>query len=70
MKVTRRSIYSGTVRVKDLPITHQQIIEYEKGKDISKCMPHLSHADMMFFVSGITDEDWDETPVNTISRRE
>lgn len=63
MKVTRRSIHSGVIRVKELPITHQQIIDYEKGMDIAKVMPQLSHADRMFFVSGITEEDWDEAAV-------
>lgn len=64
MEVTRRSIHSGVVRIKDLPITLQQLYQYESGVDINKCMPHLSHEDKMFFVSGITEEDWDESTVS------
>lgn len=60
MKWTKRSIYSGIVREKELPITQEQIDQYESGIPIDLCMPHLSQADRTFFVSGITDEDWDE----------
>lgn len=70
MKVTRRSIYSGIVRTKDLAITQQQINQYEEGVDLKKCMPSLSQADRMFFVSGITEEDWDESTVSIGDRKD
>lgn len=60
MKWTKRSIYSGIIREKELPITQEQIDQYESGIPLDLCMPNLSQADRTFFVSGITDEDWDE----------
>lgn len=70
MKVRRRSIHSGVVREKELPITIEQLNRYEAGVDINICMPHLSHTDKLFFVSGITDEDWDESTVSVGDRRD
>lgn len=70
MKVKRRSIYSGIVRELDLPITQQQIHQYELGIDINKCMPQLSQEQKIFFVSGITDEDWDESTVSVGNKRD
>lgn len=64
MKVVRRSIHSGIVRTKDLPITQEQIDEYERGVPIMICMPELNHKDKLFFISGVTDEDWDESTVS------
>lgn len=59
MKWTKRSIYSGKVRTKDLPITQDQIDRYESGVDISVCMPHLDKWDRLFFISGLTEDDFD-----------
>lgn len=60
MKWTKKSIYSGIVRTKDLPITQDQIDRYESGVDIGVCMPHLDKWDRLFFISGLAEEDFDE----------
>lgn len=70
MEWTKKSIYSGVVRTKDLPITLQQICQYEDGVDINECMPHLTQEEKMFFVSGITEEDWDESTVSIGDKRD
>jgi hypothetical protein len=64
MRIVRRSIHSAMVRVKDLPISEKQVIEYEKGVDINICMPQLTESEKMFFVSGITEDDWEESTVS------
>lgn len=69
MKVVKRSISTGIVRTRELPITQEQADAYESGVDISICMPHLSLADKMFFVSGITDEDWEEGSTVSVGHR-
>ena len=60
MLVTRISIFSGITRTKDLPITKEQMIEWEKGTPIQYAMPHLSADDREFLMTGITKEEWDE----------
>lgn len=70
MKVVRRSIYSGEVRVKELPVTQEQVDDYERGVDINICLHNLSDADKIFFVSGVIDEDFDESPITKDDRRE
>lgn len=70
MKVVRRSIYSGIIRERDLDITQDQIDMYEETGDVYKSFPDLTQEDRIFFVSGITDEDWDDSTVSIGNKRD
>jgi hypothetical protein len=70
MKIVRRSIYSGIVRTKDLDVTQDQLRMYEETGDVHKSFPNLSQEDRIFFVSGITDEDWDDSTVSIGDKRD
>jgi hypothetical protein len=70
MKIVRRSIYSGIVRTKDLDVTQDQLRMYEETGDVHKSFPNLSQGDRIFFVSGITDEDWDDSTVSIGDKRD
>ena len=58
MKVTRKSQASGETRTMDLDITQQQLIDYEKGMKIQYAFPNLTTAEHEFFMTGITEEEW------------
>jgi 7,8-dihydro-6-hydroxymethylpterin-pyrophosphokinase len=58
MKVTRKSQASGETRTMDLDITQQQLIDYEKGMKIQYAFPNLTTAEREFFMTGITEEEW------------
>lgn len=60
MEITRKSMISGKTRTIDLPITEDQITSYKGGTLVQYAFPHLSDADREFFISGITDDEWNE----------
>jgi hypothetical protein len=59
MLVTRKSMATGITRSIELPITEDQISSWENGEPIQKAMPELSQSQREFFISGMTDEEWD-----------
>lgn len=59
MKVTRTSIVSGITRTMDLPITEDQVRAYLDGALVQNAMPNLSDSEREFFLTGITDDEWD-----------
>ena len=61
MLITRKSMVSGITRTIDLPVTPEQISDWESGALIQNAMPHLSISDREFIVTGITDAEWQET---------
>lgn len=60
MKITRKSLISGEERTRDLSISEDQLAAYNAGKLVQDAFPQLSDSDREFFVSGITDEEWDQ----------
>lgn len=60
MLITKTSMLSGKTRTLDLPITAGQIALYQSGALVQHAFPHLSEADREFFLTGITDDEWDE----------
>ena len=58
MKITRTSIISGITRTIDLNITLEQGIDYEEGMKIQYAFPNLTASEREFFMTGITDEEW------------
>ena len=61
MKITRTSFLSGITRTKDIPVTMNQLQEWEMGGLIQKVMSNLSDDEREFIMTGATKEEWDET---------
>lgn len=60
-KVTRKSIISGIERTMEIPMTEQQIQDYNAGtKHIQHIFPELTASQREFILNGITQEEWDE----------
>ena len=59
MKITRTSMATGITRTRDLPVTPEQMADWENGALIQKAMPNLSADDREFVMMGITDDEWD-----------
>lgn len=60
MLVTRKSVITGMARSKELNITPEQIIDYENGALVQDAFPNLTSSEREFFMTGITDEEWEE----------
>lgn len=61
MKITRISPISGIERTIDLPTTQEQIDAHTNGEYIQVAMKNLTAGQREFYMTGITDEEWDET---------
>ena len=61
MKITRTSIFSGVSRTLDIPVTEEQLREWNNGMLIQEVMPNLSADQREFLITGITAEEWAET---------
>lgn len=60
MLVTRKSIVSGKVRTKDLPIEKEDLESYERGEGlIQDIFPNLTPDQREFIQTGITEDEWD-----------
>jgi len=71
VRITRKSIVSGTESARDLPITSSEILRWQAGEFVQDVWPWMKSNDREFLISGMTDEeqeeifgrqdDWDET---------
>lgn len=61
MLVTRKSPFSGTVNTKEINVTQEQLDRWNCGELIQRAMPNLSADDREFIMTGITNDEWDET---------
>lgn len=61
MKVTRKSQISGIEHTLELPITAEQLADYEAGTLVQKAFPDLEPPLREFIMSGITPEEWQRT---------
>ena len=61
MEILRKSQYSGKLYVKDLPVTEDQLRQFEAGQGyIQDIFSNLSADDREFIKTGITAEEWEE----------
>jgi len=60
MEVTRVSNLTGIKRTMELNITHQQLLDYEKGMKAQDAFRNLTPSEREFFMTGITDEEWNK----------
>ena len=57
MEITRTNIMTGNVTTREIPVTQEQLDDWESGTLIQHAMPNLSADDREFILTGITD--WD-----------
>lgn len=58
--ITRVSPFSGKTNSKEIPVTEQQLANWEAGELIQNAMPNISADDREFIKTGITAEEWEE----------
>jgi hypothetical protein len=58
MRITRTSLISGESHTLELPVTHEQLLAYERGALLQEAFPHLSPAEREFIKTGVTAEEW------------
>ena len=58
---TRTSVVSGKTRLKWISVHPSDLRAYEGGKSVQNAFPYLSLDEREFLISGITQEEWDET---------
>ena len=68
MLITKRSMISGKTNTKDMPVTQQQLDQWQQGATIQEAMPHLSSDDREFILTGITQEEWEATLERDVKR--
>jgi hypothetical protein len=62
MLITRKSTITGQEHTLDLDINPDQLVRINTGIElIQNIVPHLSPSDREFIMTGITDEEWDNT---------
>ena len=61
MMVTRKSMMSGEVRTLNLDVTNQQLERWRAGELIQNVMPQLTPAEREFIITGVTDEEGEES---------
>lgn len=63
MIITRTSILTNVERTKDLDITEEQWKLWNSNNRplIQYCFPQLSADDREFIMTGITDDEWNES---------
>lgn len=60
MIITKTSSLSGIVRTMDLPITEEQLNNFEDGMSIKDAMPNLTPNEREFILTGVVQEEWEE----------
>jgi hypothetical protein len=61
MIIKRKSIISGKVRMRDIPVNPDDMAAWKAGLgSIEDLMPYLNDSDREFILSGITDKEWGE----------
>lgn len=59
MQITRRSLLTGEVHTREVPVTEVQLTAWrDQGVLIQRAMPDLPAADREFLKTGITPEEW------------
>ena len=58
MIVTRISAFTGNTHTMNLPITQEQVLDYQQGTLLQDAFPQLSPDEREFFKTGITAKEW------------
>jgi hypothetical protein len=60
MEIERNNIFTGMPVTKEINVTAAQIANWKNGMLIQEAMPNLTASEREFFVSGVSDEDWEK----------
>ena len=61
MWIKRKSVISGIVRDRNIPVNPEHYAAWQAGfGNIQDMMPYLNETDREFILSGITQDEWDE----------
>lgn len=60
MLVTRTSPFSGKENTMDLPITQEQMTNWENGMHVQHAFRNLPAEQREFIITGITGDEWSE----------
>lgn len=60
MLITRTSLMSGITRKLDIPVTEEQVRNWENGMLAQLAMPNLTPGQREFIISGCIEEEWVE----------
>ena len=60
MRLIRRSMLTGIIRHRELPVTEEQMEAWINGALIQDAMPHLSDEDREWIMTGSTKEEFEE----------
>jgi hypothetical protein len=58
MLITRTSLFTGVTRTIDIPVTQEQLDDWNNGMLIQDAMPNLSADQREFIKTGITENEW------------
>ena len=59
MLITRKDPFTGEERAVDLPITGQQLLDWQTGTLAQVAFPNLTPSQREFIISGIGDSSWE-----------
>jgi len=59
MLIKRKSLLTGEERTRELPVTFEQMANWESGMLAQNAFPNLSASDREFIMTGITDDEWE-----------
>jgi hypothetical protein len=59
MKITRKSMFTGKTHTMDIPVTQEQLDDWNNGTLIQRAMPNLTPDQREFVKTGVTKEEWD-----------
>tara|TARA_R110002051_G_scaffold2261_1_gene11736 strand:- start:3028 stop:3222 length:195 start_codon:yes stop_codon:yes gene_type:complete len=58
MHIAKKSMLTGNVSMRYIPVTEEQVMRWERGELIQVAMPELSLDDREFLMTGITPLEW------------
>lgn len=61
MLVERTSPFSGETNKMEIPVTQEQLDNWNNGMLIQNAMPNLTANQREFLMTGITSEEWNQT---------
>jgi hypothetical protein len=54
-------MFTGVIHTMDIPVTNEQIFNWENGMLIQDAMPNLTADQREFIMTGVTSEEWSAT---------
>lgn len=63
MRLTRKDPFTGKTHTKQLDITSEELVRWEKGELAQDVWPHLEPSDREFIMTGIVEWPWQDSGV-------